>query len=304
MVDMSNSWCQPANGPSAVCRPVNDRLRSGGLRAVLSVLPSAFSLASPVSLPTASFTALLACLPEPLTIFVHLVAFLISTACGAEKTPASTCVPEQLPGGHIVDSMRVSPDGGDLSTSIDDEILKCLPHLRAFARSLTGDRDQADDLVQDAVLRAIRAANQFTPGTNFKGWIFTILRNLYFNEFRRKRRGSMRPLEAGDREIHGTTPAQQARLEFDDFRHAFNMLPAEQREALVLVGADGNPYEDAAAICGCPVGTIKSRVARGRRELQRLLNIDSAELPSTDDVRARRLPRTATAHRKRGVDRS
>ena len=182
--------------------------------------------------------------------------------------------------------------------------MKCLPHLRAFARSLAGDRDQADDLVQDAVLRAIRAANQFTPGTNFKGWIFTILRNLYFNEFRRKRRGSMRPLEAGDREIHGTAPAQQARLEFDDFRHAFNMLPAEQREALVLVGADGNPYEDAAAICGCPVGTIKSRVARGRRELQRLLNIDSAELPSTDDVRARRLPRTVMAHRKRGVNRS
>jgi RNA polymerase sigma-70 factor, ECF subfamily len=196
-----------------------------------------------------------------------------------------------------------SPDGGDLSTSIDDEILQCLPHLRAFARSLTGDRDQADDLVQDAVLRAIKAASQFTPGTNFKGWIFTILRNLYFNEFRRKRRGSMRPLEAGDREIHATAPAQQARLEFDDFRRAFKLLPAEQREALVLVGADGNPYEDAAAISGCPIGTIKSRVARGRRELQRLLNIDSTELPSTDHVRTRRLPRSATTHRKRGVDR-
>jgi RNA polymerase sigma-70 factor, ECF subfamily len=92
-------------------------------------------------------------------------------------------------------------------------------------------------------------------------------------------------------------------LEFDDFRRAFKLLPAEQREALVLVGADGNPYEDAAAISGCPIGTIKSRVARGRRELQRLLNIDSTELPSTDHVRTRRLPRSATTHRKRGVDR-
>src|ERR1043166_5783561 len=80
-----------------------------------------------------------------------------------------------------------TPDGDVLSTSIDHDIIAFLPHLRAFARSLTGDRDRADDLVQDAVLRALSASEQYTPGTNFKAWIFTILRNLYFNEFRRNR---------------------------------------------------------------------------------------------------------------------
>ena len=156
------------------------------------------------------------------------------------------------------------------SAVVEEEVLACLPHLRAFARSLTGDRDRADDLVQDAVLRALGAAEQFTPGTNFKAWIFTILRNLYFNEFRRNP-SLFRPLEAADMEMHATSPAQQAGLEFDDFRRAFAKLPAEQREALVLVGADGFKYEEAARICGCAVGTIKSRVSRARRDLQAML---------------------------------
>ncbi len=159
----------------------------------------------------------------------------------------------------------------DTSFVVEQEILACLPHLRAFARSLTGDRDRADDLVQDAVLRALGAAQQFTPGTNFKAWIFTILRNLYFNEFRRNP-SLFRPLEAADIEMHATLPAQQAGLEFDDFRRAFARLPAEQREALVLVGADGFKYEEAAAICGCAIGTIKSRVSRARRDLQAMLD--------------------------------
>jgi RNA polymerase sigma-70 factor, ECF subfamily len=184
-----------------------------------------------------------------------------------------------------------------LSTNIDDDILACLPHLRAFARSLTGNRDRADDLVQDAVLRALSAASQFTPGTNFKAWIFTILRNLYFNEFRRNR-AFMRPLEAADLETHATAPAQQAGLEFDDFRRAFSTLPAEQREALVLVGADGFRYEEAAAICGCPVGTIKSRVARARGEIVRLLDTGpDAAAPTARESMPRRV--TARAGRQR-----
>jgi RNA polymerase sigma-70 factor (ECF subfamily) len=151
-----------------------------------------------------------------------------------------------------------------LTSGIEDDILACLPNLRAFARSLTGNRDRADDLVQDAVLRALSAASQFTPGTNFKAWIFTILRNLHFNEFRHNC-GFIRPLEAADLETYSTAPTQQAGLELDDFRRAFNTLPAEQRGALMLVGADGFQYDEAAAICGCPVGTIKSRVARAVR---------------------------------------
>lgn len=191
------------------------------------------------------------------------------------------------------------PDGDVLSTSIDDDILACLPHLRAFARSLTGNRDRADDLVQDAVLRALSAASQFMPGTNFKAWIFTILRNLYFNEFRRNR-ALMRPLEAADLETHATAPAQQAGLEFDDFRRAFNTLPAEQREALVLVGADGFRYEEAAAICGCPIGTIKSRVARARGEIEKLLGVGGRETPASDLAAASGMARRGAARSSRG----
>src|ERR1017187_1653548 len=107
------------------------------------------------------------------------------------------------------------PYGDVVSAEIHDEIWACLPNLRAFARSLTGNRDRADDLVQDAVLRALKAASQYTPGTNFRAWIFTILRNAHFNELRRNH-GFMRPLEAADLETHGTAATQQARVEFDD----------------------------------------------------------------------------------------
>ena len=184
-----------------------------------------------------------------------------------------------------------------MTTSIDNDILACLPHLRAFARSLTGDRDRADDLVQDAVLRALSASEQYTQGTNFKAWIFTILRNLYFNEFRRNR-ALMRPLEAADLEIHATAPSQQAGLEFDDFRRAFRTLPPEQREALVLVGADGFRYEEAAAICGCPVGTIKSRVARARGEIERLLGTGDRPASSGHEADNPPLPKRRAARMK------
>lgn len=184
-----------------------------------------------------------------------------------------------------------------MTTTIDNDILACLPHLRAFARSLTGDRDRADDLVQDAVLRALSASTQYTQGTNFKAWIFTILRNLYFNEFRRNR-ALMRPLEAADLEIHATAPSQQAGLEFDDFRRAFRTLPPEQREALVLVGADGFRYEEAAAICGCPVGTIKSRVARARSEIERLLGAPSRSGAPADEGDRPPLPKRRAARTK------
>lgn len=162
-----------------------------------------------------------------------------------------------------------------MSESVEGLILACLPQLRAFARSLTRDRDQADDLVQDAIVRAITAANQFTPGTNFKAWMFTIVRNLYFNSIRRK--SLTRPLKPSDLEIHGTLPTQQAGLHYRDFRRAFDELPAEQREALVLVGADGFKYEEAAAIAGCAVGTMKSRVSRARRDLESRLGRGPAE---------------------------
>jgi len=153
--------------------------------------------------------------------------------------------------------------------------VECIPHLRAFARSLCGNRDLADDLVQDAVVRALTCAGQYTPGTNFKAWIFTILRNLYFNELRRHRGRFTSIDDLGSREPSiGAT--QESALEMCEFRRAFWQLSAEHREVLMLVGAGGLGYKEAAAVCDCAVGTIKSRVSRARQTLKE--SISNGEL--------------------------
>lgn len=150
-------------------------------------------------------------------------------------------------------------------------VVTCIPHLRAFARSLTSNRDLADDLVHDAIARALAAARQYTPGTNFKAWIFTILRNLYYNEGR-KRHGRFTSIDDLGANEPMIAASQEATLEFCDFRRAFWHLNADQREVLMLVGASGLSYEEAAAICGCAVGTIKSRASRARQDLKELLS--------------------------------
>jgi RNA polymerase sigma-70 factor, ECF subfamily len=145
-------------------------------------------------------------------------------------------------------------------------LVECIPHLRAFARSLTRNREQADDLVHDAAVRALTAESQFSPGTNFKAWIFTILRNLYYNRWREHRVRSAL-LEDPALGIERVGPPQEAALKIRDFKRAFWQLGQDQREALILVGASGMSYEEAAAICQCPVGTVKSRVSRARQQL-------------------------------------
>ncbi len=145
-------------------------------------------------------------------------------------------------------------------------LVESIPHLRAFARSLTRNREQADDLVHDAAVRALTAESQFSPGTNFRAWIFTILRNLFYNRWREHRiRSALLADPVLAREQLG--PPQEAILEIRDFKRAFWQLGQEQREALILVGASGMSYEEAAAICQCPVGTVKSRVSRARQQL-------------------------------------
>jgi RNA polymerase sigma-70 factor (ECF subfamily) len=145
-------------------------------------------------------------------------------------------------------------------------LVESIPHLRAFARSLTRNREQADDLVHDAAVRALTAESQFSPGTNFRAWIFTILRNLYYNRWREHRiRSALLADPVLAHEQLG--PPQEAILEVRDFKRAFWQLGQEQREALILVGASGMSYEEAAAICQCPVGTVKSRVSRARQQL-------------------------------------
>jgi len=159
-------------------------------------------------------------------------------------------------------------------------LVDVLPHLSAFSRSLTRRRDQADDLVNDAIVRALSAADQFQPGTNFKAWMFTILRNLYYNEGR-KNRGIV-SLDDSDTMTPAVLPSQQAALEFCDFRRAFWELSDDHREVLILVGASGLSYEEAAEVCNCAIGTIKSRVSRARNELVRLLAGDNLRMSRTE----------------------
>ncbi|GLK85211.1 sigma-70 family RNA polymerase sigma factor [Ancylobacter defluvii] len=157
-----------------------------------------------------------------------------------------------------------------------DEIIAAIPNLRAFAISLSGSVDKADDLVQETLLRAFANISSFNPGTNLSAWLFTILRNLFRSEYRKRRREVPDPDGAFAATLT-TSPDQNSHLDFEDFRAALERLPPDQREALVLVGASGFSYEEAAEICKCAVGTIKSRVNRARNRLGELLALDSAD---------------------------
>ena len=163
-----------------------------------------------------------------------------------------------------------------LSPSARDAILALVPNLRAFAISLSRDPDRADDLVQETLLRAIREIDSFQPGTNMSAWLFTILRNLFLSEYRKRRR-EVEDTDGRYADSLKSPPEQHGRVELEEFRVALAKLPSDQREALLLVGASGFNYEEAAAICKTAVGTIKSRVHRARRRLLELLSIDGAD---------------------------
>jgi len=158
-----------------------------------------------------------------------------------------------------------------------EELAQVIPHLRAFGRSLSGSRDMADDLVQETLLKAWAARKRFQAGTNMRAWTFIILRNLFLSQMRRARfKGEWDDVTAA--KILAAPASQDRHVELGDMQRALLHLPQPQREALILVGAGGFAYEEAAEICGCAVGTIKSRVARGRVALEALLT--GGKLPS------------------------
>lgn len=163
-----------------------------------------------------------------------------------------------------------------------EELVTHLPALRAFALSLTRNSSAADDLVQDTILKAWANIDRFQAGTNLRAWLFTILRNTFYSARRKTRR------EVSDADgLHAarlaTRPDHDGRLALADFRAAFEQLGDEQREALILVGASGFAYEEAAEMCGVAVGTIKSRANRGRRRLAELLGLAEGEDLSMTD---------------------
>lgn len=165
------------------------------------------------------------------------------------------------------------------------ELVAAIPHLRAFARSLCNDPTQADDLAQEALAKAWKARDSFEPGTSIKAWTFMILRNQFYSEKRRSWRTAPLDMEMAENTLlandNPTVP-----MELLELRSALGKLPDDQREALILVGAGGMAYEEAAQVCQCAVGTIKSRVSRARRALETLLN-EAGSRPSHDhDIRA------------------
>jgi RNA polymerase sigma-70 factor (ECF subfamily) len=153
------------------------------------------------------------------------------------------------------------------------QLIELLPSLRAFARSLAHNPAQADDLVQDTLVKALANVDRFEPGTNLRAWLFTILRNHYYSQLRK----SKREIEDADGKFAArlsSRPEQDGSVDLEDFKVAFQQLAPDHREVLTLVGASGCSYEEAAHICGCAVGTIKSRVNRARKKLSEMLGLD------------------------------
>lgn len=155
--------------------------------------------------------------------------------------------------------------------SLEDDLIAQTSNLRAFARSLVRDPTRADDLVQETILKAWSNLSGFKEGTNMRAWLFTILRNTFYSEIRKHRR-EVEDVDGRYAAQVPDKPTQDGILDLQDFNKAFATLPADQREALTLVGASGFSYEEAAAVCGCAVGTVKSRVNRARVRLNELLH--------------------------------
>jgi len=164
------------------------------------------------------------------------------------------------------------------------ELVSLIPHVRAFARSLAG-RSDSDDLAQEAMTKAWKSRTSYQPGTNLKAWVFTILRNQFISDTRRAwRNAPLDPVVAENVLVANDDPSTSEELL--DVRNAMQLLPDVQREALVLVGAAGLSYEETARICGCEIGTVKSRVSRGRAALADILEARSKKQRARTSVSA------------------
>jgi RNA polymerase sigma-70 factor (ECF subfamily) len=180
--------------------------------------------------------------------------------------------------GSERDPARVSATA---EAEVRRQIAALLPDVRGFARFLVRDRAAADDLVQDGLVRALAALHQFQPGTNLKAWLFTIVRNAFYESTRRRKRESIALQDQPPSESFAALPSQEARAEVRDLQNLIWTLPPLLRESLILVGAQEMTYEEAALVCNVPVGTIKARVSRGRAALAVAIRRAEGE---TDDL--------------------
>lgn len=159
-------------------------------------------------------------------------------------------------------------------------LIAAVPNLRAFANSLCGDPTRADDLVQDTLVKAWTHLHSFEKGSNLKAWLFTILRNTYFSDLRKLRR-EVEDADGAMAERLSVLPEQHGHMDMIDFRKAFSTLSADQKEVLLLVGAEGFSYEEAAEITSAAVGTVKSRVNRARNALTKALHLEDGDATSS-----------------------
>jgi len=227
--------------------------------------------------------------PDPFTdgtirqIQEHLGAELRA----AYGDPAATQMPENL--SRLTEHLRTvfRRRDGSANQPFVDELLGSSKSLRAFALSLTKNVDQAEDLVQETVLKALSHQHRFVPGSNLGAWLFTIMRNGFHSKFRKTRREVEDPDNLHAQALI-TIPDQLANLERQDFEAALARLPKDQSEALMLIGADGVSYEEASRILGIKVGTIKSRISRARNHLAAILEIED-----DDEIGGSRLPHLA-----------
>ena len=181
----------------------------------------------------------------------------------------------------------MTTDNSDAEPSFTELLVKHTPQLRAFAISLSSSPTLADDLVQEALMRAWKNRDKFEKGTNIKAWLLTILRNIYFNQWRRQKRS---PITGSEEQLifASTGEEQSSHMDLLDVGRLLSELPDVQREAILLVANEGLSYEEVAEITGCAVGTVKSRVNRGRTTLAELLERNKAA-PSSDLARRTRV---------------
>lgn len=184
-------------------------------------------------------------------------------------------------------SALLKPKAAEISPDevFKDQLVAIIPSLRAFARALCGNRELADDMAQDAMVRAWAARNSYQPDTNFRAWMFKILRNNYYTAFRKNARTTSWDPEVAER-LLVVGASQEMAIHVADVAAALGKLPAEQREVLMMVATGGLSYEEAADTIGCAIGTVKSRVARGRAALARLIDGPPEAVPVNPAKRA------------------
>lgn len=159
----------------------------------------------------------------------------------------------------------------DENDRLREHLVRWIPNLRAFAMSMTQSAHHSDDLVQDTLLKALSNLDKFRQGTNLRAWLFTILRNSFYNDIRYRKYHQTSPLDDVDPSYLESRVTQEKYIEFKDVLRGLKSLVPEQREAIILIAAEGLSYEEAAAVCNCPVGTVKSRLSRARQRLQEFM---------------------------------